>query len=109
VLAVPDDGGDRLAVRVGIPDAPEGVVGDDHLDEAVKRRYVGDGDSEVPDRRFVHGLQYEVCHGCVLLHNPWGGVPAASSRELTDDHTVGAGGYQSDFIGEPGLGPDSGI
>ncbi|KAF5048443.1 hypothetical protein DSECCO2_450120 [anaerobic digester metagenome] len=28
---------------------------------------------------------------------------------MTDDHKVGAGGYQSDFIGKAGLGFDSGI
>jgi hypothetical protein len=67
VLAVPDDGRDRLAVGAGIPDTPEGVVLDDGLDEVVKRRYVGDRDGEVPDRRFVHGLLHEVCHGFFLL------------------------------------------
>ena len=63
VLAVPDDGRDRLAVGAGIPDTPEGVVLDDGLDEGVKRRYVGDRDGEVPDRRLVDGLLHEVCHG----------------------------------------------
>ena len=63
VLAVPDDRGDGLTVAVGIPDAPEGVVVDDGLDEGVKRRYGGDRNGEVPDRRFVHGLLHEVCHG----------------------------------------------
>jgi uncharacterized NAD-dependent epimerase/dehydratase family protein len=28
---------------------------------------------------------------------------------MTDNYRVGAGGYQSDFIGEPELGFDSGI
>lgn len=41
VLAVADDRSDRLAVRAGIPDAPEGVVVEDHLDEAVERLYIG--------------------------------------------------------------------
>ena len=67
VLAVPDDWIDGNAIGAGIPDAPEGVVGDDALDEGVKRRYVGDRDGKVPDRRFVHGLLHEVCHGWFLL------------------------------------------
>ena len=67
MLAVPDDRRDLDAVVVGIRDAPEGVVIDDHLDEVVKRRYVGDRDGKVPDRRFVHGLLDEVCHGWLLL------------------------------------------
>jgi len=67
VLAVPDDRVGDLPVGARIPDAPEGVVGDDALDEGVKRRYGGDRDSEVPDRRFVHGLLHEVCHGVLLL------------------------------------------
>ena len=67
VLAVPDDRGDEHAVGVGMLDAPEGVVVDDGLDEGVKRRYISDRDGEVPDRRFVHGLLHEVCHGFVLL------------------------------------------
>ncbi len=62
VLAVPDDGGDGLSAGIGIPDAPEGVVIDDGLDEGVKRRYIGDRDGEVPDRRLVDGLLHEVCH-----------------------------------------------
>jgi len=67
VLAVPDDRLDGDAIGAGIPDAPEGVVVDDALDDGVKRRYGGDRDGEVPDRRFVHGLLHEVCHG-VSLH-----------------------------------------
>jgi len=59
VLAIPDDGGDRDAIGAGIPDTPEGVVVDDGLDEVVKRRYVGDRDGEVPDRRLVDGLLHE--------------------------------------------------
>ena len=73
VLAVPDDSSHRLPVGAGIPDAPEGVVLDDALDEVVKRRYGGDRDGEVPDRRFVHGLLHEVCHGWFSSrHNPLG-------------------------------------
>ncbi|MCE5338434.1 MAG: hypothetical protein LLF90_07110 [Methanomicrobiaceae archaeon] len=67
MLAVPDDCRDRLPVGARIPDAPEGVVLDDALDEVVKRRYGGDRDGEVPDRRLVHGLLHEVCHGWYLL------------------------------------------
>ncbi|MFA7071051.1 hypothetical protein ACK11Z_16065 [Methanoculleus bourgensis] len=62
MLAVADNPRHLNAVAVGIRDAPEGVVIDDHLDEGVKRRYVGDG-----DRRFVHGLLDEVCPGWLLL------------------------------------------
>ncbi|MDD4455800.1 MAG: hypothetical protein PHI67_10900, partial [Candidatus Methanomethylophilaceae archaeon] len=47
VLAVPDDRVDGLAGFGRIPDAPEGVVGDDALDEVVKRRYGGDRDCKV--------------------------------------------------------------
>jgi hypothetical protein len=38
----------KASSRTGIPDAPEGVVADDGLDEAVQRRYAGDRDSKVP-------------------------------------------------------------
>ena len=72
VLAVPDDGGDRLTAGAGIPDTPEGVVVDDGLDEVVKRRYVGDRDGEVPDCRLVHGLLHEVCHGYLLTSRRYG-------------------------------------
>ena len=85
VLAVPDDGGHGLAIGTGIPDAPEGVVGDDALDEGVKRRYVGDRDGEVPDRRLVHGSLHEVCHGFYSsLHAP---------GNMTDNYRVDVGGY----------------
>ena len=67
VLAVLDDRGDGLAGFGRIPDAPEGVVGDDALDEGVKRRYVGDRDGEVPDRRLVDSSLRKVCHGWLLL------------------------------------------
>jgi len=46
-----------------VSDAVEGVVVDDAHDEVVKRLYVRDRDSEIPDSRFVHGLLDEVCHG----------------------------------------------
>ncbi len=73
VLAVPDDCSDGLSASVGIPDASEGVVVDDGLDEGVKRRYVGDRDGEIPDCRLVHGLLHEVCHGWFSSrHNPLG-------------------------------------
>jgi len=67
VLAAPDDRSDGLSAGIGIPDAPEGVVVDDGLDEGVKRRYVGDRDGEVPDRRLVDGLLHEVCHDWYFL------------------------------------------
>jgi len=102
VLAVPDDGGDRLAVGAGIPDAPEGVVIDDGLDEVVKRRYVGDRDGEVPDRRLVDGLLHEVCHG-------WFSFCLYAPGNMTDNYRVDGGGYQSDFIGKDRLGFDSPI
>lgn len=73
VFAVPDDRVDEPPIGTGIPDAPEGVVADDGLDEVVKRRYVGDRDDEVPDRRSVHDLLHKVCHGFGLLHNLSGG------------------------------------
>jgi hypothetical protein len=41
VLAVPDDALDGLAVADRVVDAPEGVVVEDHLDEAVERLYIG--------------------------------------------------------------------
>ena len=83
VLAVPDDRIDGDAIRAGIPDAPEGVVLDDALDEVVKRRYGGDRDCEVPDRRFVHGLLHEVCHGWYLLTaQPSGAVPSRKMRSI---------------------------
>ena len=120
VLAVPDDSSHRLPVGAGIPDAPEGVVGDDALDEVVKRRYGGDRDGEVPDRRFVHGLLHEVCHVWYLLTaQPSGAVPSRKMLRIfrglhapgnvTDDYRVYPGGYQPDFIEEPGLGFDSQI
>jgi hypothetical protein len=45
VLAVPDDALDGLAVAGRVVDAPEGVVVEDHLDEAVERLYIGDRDA----------------------------------------------------------------
>jgi hypothetical protein len=103
VLAVLDDGGNGLAGLGRIPDAPEGVVGDDALDEGVKRRYVGDRDGEVPDRRFVDGSLDKVCHGFSPCSLPCLYAPG----NMTDDYRVDVGGYQSDFIGEGGLGSDS--
>ena len=50
MLAVPDDRRDRDAVATGVADALEGVVIDDHLDEAVKFRYVSDRGREIPER-----------------------------------------------------------
>ena len=63
VFAAPDDRGHGLAVGAGIPDAPEGVVVNDALDEVVERRYVSDRGRKIPDRRLVHGFLHEVCHG----------------------------------------------
>lgn len=66
-----------------------------------KQRYIGDRDGEVPDCRFVHGLLHEVCHGFFLLHNPRGCACCLHfPGNMTDDHTVGVGGYQPDFIGK---------
>ena len=65
VLAVADDRSHFLPAGGRILDAPEGVVVDDALDEVVERRYIGERDGEVPDRRSVYGLLHEVCHGLV--------------------------------------------
>ena len=67
VFAVPDDRGDRFAGPGRVPDAPEGVVVDDGLDEGVKRRYAGDRGDEVPDRRSVHGSRRKACHGLASM------------------------------------------
>ena len=48
VLPVPADSRHLNAV-FDVPDAVEGVVIDDALDEVVKRLYVRDRDSEIPD------------------------------------------------------------
>ena len=54
VLAVPDDRSDGLAGSGRIPNAPEGVVVDDRLDEGVRRLSISSRDGEVPDRHLVH-------------------------------------------------------
>ena len=66
---------------LAVPDTPEGVVVGEGLDEGGKRRYIGDRDGEVPDRRLVHGLLHEVCHG---FHS----LPARLPGNMTDDYRV---------------------
>jgi len=81
VLAVPDDRVDKDAVGVGVVDAPEGVVVDDGLNEVVERRCTGDRGRKVPDRRLVHGLLHEVCHGLFSM-------PARLPGNMTDKHRI---------------------
>jgi len=84
VLAVPDDCRDRHSIGTGIPHAPEGVVGDDHPDEGVKRRYGGDRDGEVTDP--------PICSRSSGRSLPWLVVPARLPGNTTDDYRVYPGG-----------------
>ena len=81
VLAIPDDGRDRLVVGAGLPDTSEGIV----LDDGGKRRYIGDRDGEVPNRRFVHGSLHEVCHD-------WLSFCQYAPGNMTDNYRVGGRG-----------------
>jgi len=83
VLPVPGDRRHLLAV-FDVPDAVEGVVIDDALDEIVECLYVRERDSEIPDRRFVHRFFYKVCHG-------FSPAPARVPGNVTDKYRVGPG------------------